>query len=80
MRVAGLLGNVVGMNRTPEQKLLDPAPGGKIAQAQEYGIDLSLILENMRLSPEARVRKLQSAMISFERLRAEVSKSSNFRR
>ncbi len=68
------------MNRTPEQKLLEPAPGGKIAEAQKFGLDLSLIVENMRLSPEARVRKLQSAMMSFEKLKAEASKSSNTRR
>lgn len=68
------------MKRSPEEKLLHPSSGGKIAQVQEYGLDLSLIVENMRLSPEARVRKLQSAMISFEKLRAEVSRSSKSKR
>ncbi len=63
------------MKRTPEQKLLDPVPGGTLARVAEFGIDLSLIAENMRLSPEQRVRRLQQAMNSFEKLRDEVAKS-----
>lgn len=50
-------------------------PGSKLAAVGEYGIDLSLIAENMRLSPENRLRKLQQAMISFEKLRLEIAKS-----
>jgi len=63
--------------RTPEEKLLDPRPGSKIAEAKEFGIDLTLIVENLRLTPEQRLRKLQSAMNSFERLReaARLSRS-----
>ena len=63
--------------RTPEEKLLNPRPGGKIAEAQEFGIDLSLIVENLRLTPEQRLRKLQSAMISMDKLRREVEKRRN---
>ena len=63
------------MKRTPEEKLLNPQPGGKIADAVSYGIDITQIVENMRLTPEQRLQKLQSAMISFERLHNEVAKS-----
>lgn len=63
------------MKRTPEEKLLNPKPGGKIAAVREYGIDLTLIAENMRLSPEERLRKLQQAMVSFEKLRLEAANS-----
>jgi hypothetical protein len=63
------------MKRSPEEKLLDPMPGGILASVAEYGIDLSLIAENMRLSPEHRVRRLQQAINSLEKLRAEVAKS-----
>ena len=62
------------MKRTPEEKLLNPRPGGKIADAVSYGIDITQIVENMRLTPEQRLQKLQSAMISFERLHNEVAK------
>ena len=57
------------MTRTREEKLLDPKPGSRIAAARDYGIDLTLIVENLRLTPEERLEKLQQAMIGFEELR-----------
>lgn len=62
--------------RTPEEKLLNPRPGSKIAEAKEFGIDLTLIVENLRLTPEQRLKKLQSAMESFDKLRKEASKNA----
>jgi hypothetical protein len=56
------------MKRTREQRLLDPKPGGRIAAASEYGIDLTLLVENLRLSPEERIEKLQQAMQGFAEL------------
>lgn len=56
------------MKRTPEEKLLNPKPGSKIAAAQEFGIDLSLLVKNLRLTPDQRVRNLQSAMFGVEEL------------
>ncbi|HQX56337.1 MAG TPA: hypothetical protein PLP07_10440 [Pyrinomonadaceae bacterium] len=43
--------------RTPEEKLLNPRPGSKIAEARDYGIDLTLLVSNLRLSAEERMRK-----------------------
>ena len=43
--------------RSPEEKLLNPRPGSKIAEAKEFGIDLTLLVSNLRLSPEERLRK-----------------------
>ena len=63
------------MKRSPIEKLLEPVPGGKIASVRDYGLDLTLIAENMKLSPEQRLRKLQAAMIGFEKLRKEAAKS-----
>ena len=57
------------MKRTPEEKLLNPRPGSKIAEARDYGIDLTQIVENLRLTPEKRIEKLQNAMIGFDELR-----------
>ena len=59
------------MKRTPEDKLLNPPPGGKIAAARDYGIDLTLVIENLRLSPEQRLEKLRQAVISFDELKRE---------
>ena len=52
---------------TPEEferaaaRLRDPAPGSRIEAAKKFGIDLTLLIENLRLSPEERVRRLQEA-------------------
>ena len=58
--------------RTPEEKLLDPRPGSKIAEARDFGIDLSLLVENLRLTPDQRVRNLQSLMRDFEKIEQAV--------
>ncbi len=57
------------MKRTPEEKLLNPKPGSKIAAAQEFGIDLTLLVENLRLTSDQRVRNLQESMFSFDELK-----------
>ncbi len=56
------------MKRTIEEKLLNPKPGSKIAAAKEFGIDLTLLVENLRLTPDQRVRNLQQAMYGVEEL------------
>ncbi|MEO7674482.1 MAG: hypothetical protein ABIU09_10460 [Pyrinomonadaceae bacterium] len=52
------------MKRTPEEKLLNPTPGSRIAEARDYGIDLSQIVENLRLSPAQRIRANDQAVNS----------------
>lgn len=54
--------------RTPEEKLLNPKPGSKIAAAKEFGIDLTLLIRQLRLTPQQRLDELQSAMESMEEL------------
>jgi hypothetical protein len=52
---------------TPQarKKALDlvtnPPPGSKLAAAKAYGIDLTLLLENLALSPSERLDWLSSA-------------------
>ncbi len=55
--------------RTPEEKLLNPRPGSKIAEAVRYGLDLTLVVSNLRRSPQQRLENLQGAMDSVEKLR-----------
>jgi len=68
------------MSQTAEDQLLNPRPGSKIAEARDFGIDLTLLVENLRLSPEKRLERLQQAINSFEELRTEVGKSRIVRR
>ncbi len=51
-------------------------PGSEIAAAKEFGIDLTLLVENLRLTPDQRVRNLQKAMYGV----AELLKSSKRRK
>lgn len=61
--------------RTPEEKLLNPRPGSKIAAARDYGIDLTLLVSNLRLTPEERLRNNDSAINDLERLAQAVRKA-----
>ena len=52
-----------------EARLLDPAPGSRIEAAKSYGVDLTLLVEQLRLTPAERVRKLESVSTSLEKVR-----------
>ena len=65
------------MKRTIEEKLLNPKPGSKAAAAKEFGIDLTLLLRQIRLTPQQRLDELQSAMESVEGLKKARKKREN---
>jgi hypothetical protein len=47
------------MERDPrEDLLLNPKPGTAAAAARDFGIDLTLTIQNLRLTPEERIRRL----------------------
>ena len=60
---------------TPEQLaraeacLLHPARGSRIEAAKNYGIDLTLLVEQLQLTPAERARKLEIASTVLERVR-----------
>ena len=41
--------------------LLNPKPGSAAARARDYGVDLSLTLSNLRLTPQQRLERLERA-------------------
>jgi hypothetical protein len=53
-----------------EDYFLNPLPGSAAARAVEFGIDLTLTLENLRLTPEERISKLDGFILGVARLRA----------
>jgi hypothetical protein len=63
------------MKRSLEEKLLNPRLGSKAAAAKEFGIDLTLLLENLRLTPDQRIRNLQISMLSLEKFNREIRRS-----
>ncbi|MGI9066219.1 MAG: hypothetical protein ACR2HX_07440 [Pyrinomonadaceae bacterium] len=50
------------MSPEEEDYFLNPPPGSAAARAVEVGIDLNITLANLRLTPEARIRKLDRRM------------------
>jgi len=53
--------------RRAEEWLRNPPPGSRAAAARDFGIDLMLLIENLRLTPDERARKLQEMSEAFER-------------
>ena len=52
-----------------EKRLLNPAPGSRIAAARDYGVDLTLLLAQLRLSPAERARQMLAVCQQAEELR-----------
>jgi hypothetical protein len=46
-----------------------PPPGSKLAEAKEYGIDLTLLYANLKLTPTERARRLAASAHFFNQLR-----------
>jgi len=55
-----------------EDYFLNPLPGSAAARAAEFGIDLTLTLENLRLTPEERIRKLDNFIEGVANLKASL--------
>lgn len=52
-----------------ERWLIEPKPGTKAAAARDFGIDLSITVGNLRLTPEERIRKLNDYVGGLQRMR-----------
>jgi hypothetical protein len=52
-----------------EMRLIDPKPGTKAAAARDFGIDLSLTVSNLRLTPEERITRLGDWVEGLRELR-----------
>lgn len=52
-----------------ERLLLNPAPGTRAAAAKDFGIDLTLLLEQLRLTPAERARQMLALCQQVEQLR-----------
>ena len=57
--------------RDKEERLRNPEPGSKAAAARDFGIDLTLLIERLRLTPEERVRLLDDIRDRLGRLKTQ---------
>lgn len=55
-----------------ERWLIEPKPGTAAAAARDFGIDLSLTVGNLRLTPEERIKQLDDHLDGIEALRRSV--------
>ncbi len=62
--------NLSAMTREIEDYFLNPPPGSAAERAVEFGIDLTLTLENLRLTPEERILKLDDHLAGIAWLKA----------
>ena len=60
------------MRAEVEDYFLHPPAGSAAARAAEFGTDLTLTIENLRLTPEERIRKLDSFIAEVAKLKASV--------
>ena len=63
----------MGMTREERLRLIglvaDPPAGSKLAAAKEYGIDLTLLVESLQLTPTERLCQLVKAQPLMQELR-----------
>lgn len=58
------------MSKAGENYFLNPPLGSAAARAVEFGVDLTLTLENLRLTPEERILKLDAHLAGIASLKA----------
>lgn len=61
---------------TAEKRLRNPPPGSRVAAARDFGVDLTLLIERLRKTPEERVRDLQSAISGLEKMRGKARRKT----
>jgi hypothetical protein len=57
------------------ERLRNPAPGGKIEAAREFGVDLTLLMEQIQLSPAERARRMHTLAQDADTVRGKVCKA-----
>ena len=60
-----------------EAYFLHPPAGSAAARAAEFGTDLTLTLENLRLTPEERIRKLDNFIESVANLKLQFEEAQS---
>jgi hypothetical protein len=58
------------------ERLRNPKPGGRIAAARDYGVDLTLLIDRLEHTPEERLRYLEQVMEDFEELHGAARRRS----
>ncbi len=54
--------------------LQNPDPGGKAWAAREFGVDLTLLIEQLKLTPAERARRMHALILAAEGARGAAQK------
>lgn len=61
------------------ERLRHPKPGGAIAAARDFGVDLTLLIERLKLTPDQRLRDLQDAMRNLAEVHGAANRQRGFK-
>jgi hypothetical protein len=67
------------MSRSVEEQMLNPRPGSAAAAARDFGIDLTLLVRRLKLTPEERLEELQRAMEDLEQARSSIRQREKYK-
>ncbi len=59
-----------------EDRLRCPRPGSRIAEAREHGVDLTLLIENLRLTPAQRATRMHELIVTAHQVRGAARRSA----
>lgn len=59
------------------ERLRNPKPGGKLEAAKQFGVDISLLMEQVRLSPADRARRMHDLAQAAESVRGAAAKTKH---
>ena len=62
-----------GLSRAID-RLLNPIPGGKVEAAQAFGVDVTLLVEQIKLSTAERARRMHVLAQAAESVRGKAGK------
>ena len=54
-----------------------PPPGSKIAAAKDFGIDLTLLIRTLEMSPTERLQQLTAVQAFFQELRSAMKTATH---
>ncbi len=54
------------------ERLQHPVPGGKVEAAKKFGVDVTLLIEQIRLSPAERARRMHALAQIVDEVRGTI--------
>ena len=59
------------------ERLRNPKPGGKVEAASQFGIDVTLLIEQLKLSPAERAHRMHCLAVTAESVRHAAAKTQH---